>query len=95
LAADHVNTSCQALKPDSNTNLACQRTLIPTISHEATGGLAAGTEFLFVEYFFAISALSNGGFKDNGRSLKDRWLDRPTVRLGQESGEEAIVLELP
>ncbi|KAK1982736.1 hypothetical protein LZ30DRAFT_655067 [Colletotrichum cereale] len=70
------------LKPDSNTNLACPRTLIPVASHSVLGGLDAGVELTFVESIFALSATANGGWSETGQSLAERWLDSPVVHFG-------------
>lgn len=72
--------SC-ALKPDSNTNLACQRTLIPVVEHGMGGGIEAGKEVILIGYYFSISTAANGGSRDRGKSLKRRWLDRPSISL--------------
>ncbi|OHW96937.1 hypothetical protein CSPAE12_04527 [Colletotrichum incanum] len=78
----HERTSeCFPLKPDSNTNLACPRTLIPVASHAVLGGLDAQVEISLVESVFAISATANGGLPKMGKTLKERWLDSPVVRL--------------
>jgi hypothetical protein len=69
-------TSSHALKPDSNTNLGCQRTLIPVISHDIEGGLDAGAEIVFIEAFFAISESKQSQKSPQARTLQDRWGDR-------------------
>ena len=71
--------SSQALKPDPNTNLVRQRTLIPTAAVDVPKSLAAGTEILLISYVFAISALANDGWHGKGATLKERWLDRPSI----------------
>ncbi|KAK1579653.1 uncharacterized protein LY79DRAFT_522310 [Colletotrichum navitas] len=79
---DHQTTSeCFPLKPDSNTNLACSRTLIPVASHAVLGGLDPGVELTFVESIFALSATANGGWSETGKSLAERWLDSPLVHF--------------
>jgi hypothetical protein len=82
------------LKPDSNTNLACQRTLIPVSSHNVSGGLAVGDELVLTTSVFAISTTANGGWQNGGRFLKDRWQDVPTITFGETSSLEqpAILL---
>ncbi|KAK7219935.1 hypothetical protein V2G26_007938 [Clonostachys chloroleuca] len=69
-------TSSHALKPDSNTNLGCQRTLIPIISHDIESGLDAGAEIAFIEAFFAISESKQSQKSPQPRTLQDRWSDR-------------------
>ncbi|GKT41484.1 uncharacterized protein ColSpa_01665 [Colletotrichum spaethianum] len=75
-------TECFPLKPDSNTNLACPRTLIPVASHALMGGLDPGVEITLVESIFALSTAANGGWSETGKSLAERWLDSPLVQLG-------------
>ena len=77
LSSDPPWPSCSALKPDSNSNLMCQKTLIPIISHDGIT-LGASTKYIrLVSMVFAISTESNGGRKITGKTLKERWLDRP------------------
>lgn len=71
--------SSLALKPDPNTNLARQRTLIPIACVDIPETLPAGTEIVSMSYVFAISALANNGWHGKGAMLKERWLDRPSV----------------
>jgi hypothetical protein len=70
--------SCSALKPDSNSNLMCQKTLIPIIAYDGIVLGASRNHIRLVSMVFAISAEANGGRKITGRTLKERWLDRPT-----------------
>ncbi|WQF87741.1 hypothetical protein CDEST_12755 [Colletotrichum destructivum] len=86
----HRTTSeCYPLKPDSNTNLACSRTLIPVASHAMLGGLKRGVEITLVESIFALSATANGGWsgRTESLSLAKRWLDRPVVSLDLEHAD--------
>ncbi|SPN99269.1 uncharacterized protein DNG_02306 [Cephalotrichum gorgonifer] len=76
-----VSSLVAAMKPDSNTNLATQRTLIPAVENAAVGDIETGTVFFLIGNFFAISATANGGWRDDGASLKERWLNRPVVSL--------------
>ncbi|KAJ5157101.1 uncharacterized protein N7482_008201 [Penicillium canariense] len=75
-----VVTRAHALKPDANTNLAHQRTLIPIITRDIAQDLQAGDEFMFVTRVFASSATANGHRRVRG-SLADRWADKPAVSL--------------
>ncbi|TLD34259.1 hypothetical protein PspLS_00316 [Pyricularia sp. CBS 133598] len=74
-------TRCYPLKPDSNTNLACQRTMIPVVDHdiEVEAGTSPSKEpvAVLVTMVFAISLEANGGRKLTGKSLKERWEDVP------------------
>ncbi|KAH8660606.1 hypothetical protein BX600DRAFT_488643 [Xylariales sp. PMI_506] len=67
-----------ALKPDSNTNLACQRTIIPVAAHDFTGGLAAGDEIVVVSKIFAISTPGTH-IQLPMPSLADRWANQPEM----------------
>jgi len=81
-------TRCYPLKPDSNTNLACQRTLIPVVAHDFSAPPTASSQdkIRLVTMVFAISAKANGGWKKRGKTLKERWLDRPALRFGASDG---------
>ena len=73
--------SSQALKPDPNTNLVRQRTLIPIASVDIPESLPSGTEIILMSYVFGISALANDGWHGEGATLKERWLDRPSIDI--------------
>ncbi|VUC34747.1 unnamed protein product [Clonostachys rosea] len=68
----------QSLKPDSNTNLASQRTLIPTIEYSVDVEIPSGSVLVLVEHVFAISASANGGWQGTGANVKERWMNHPT-----------------
>ncbi|KAF4820214.1 hypothetical protein CGCSCA5_v004049 [Colletotrichum siamense] len=90
-------SGCSPLKPDSNTNLASQRTMIPVTSHSVVEGIEAGSEFVLVESIFAISTKANGGRGLTGKGLQQRWIDVPLVRVGSHpasSGEEVIAVDV-
>ena len=72
-----VITEHEAMKPDSNTNITTQRTLIPVANHEVLG-LDSGDEIVLVTAVFAVVA---GGEDSQSRSLKDRWMDCPRVYM--------------
>jgi len=85
-------TEVTTLKPDSNTNLARQRTLIPVIEHSCGSKLVRGSELVFAQSFFAVAAKGRGvahgerGEKpDRGlggsRCLVERWADVPDAEL--------------
>lgn len=76
-----VMTEHEAMKPDSNTNLAAQRTLIPIANHELLG-LDSGDEIELVTAVFAVVA---SGDNDQSHSLKDRWMDFPKVHTQSSS----------
>lgn len=94
IRAETVSTGCSMacypLKPDSNTNLACQRTMIPVVHYEVDVGAEASRSgkpvAVLITKVFAISSEANGGRKLTGKSLKQRWEDVPTWS-GMQFGE--------
>ncbi|KAF4470739.1 hypothetical protein FALBO_2340 [Fusarium albosuccineum] len=89
LDAPH-RTTATPLKPEPNTNLMRQRTLIPTIQH-TIDGIDESLEILLVTKVFAISAEANGGWKKQGKSLRDRWLDEPAVDIEGENLQDGFI----
>ncbi len=72
----------EVMRPDSNTNLIEQRTLIPTIAQtvfeKTLGGPAKGKkEFVVGTAVFAIS-----GKKLDIEEVKRRWEDAPVISFG-------------
>ncbi|OOQ86342.1 hypothetical protein PEBR_21761 [Penicillium brasilianum] len=88
-------TKAQALKPDANTNIAHQRTLIPVITRDVERDIQANEEFVFVTRVFAISATANGNRRVSV-TLEDRWEDMPRVVLPESNSSssdyECIIL---
>ncbi|KAL2838063.1 hypothetical protein BJX68DRAFT_279916 [Aspergillus pseudodeflectus] len=86
----NVTTEHEALKPDSNTNLVAQRTLIPAVKHEVFD-LEQGSEIELVTRVFAVSTPLSKEIR------LERWLDVPSVVVrGQESavgGGDALILD--
>ena len=78
-----VKARCASLKPDSNTSLAFQRSLMPAAYHDIIGGsqgeLAVGTEVLLVTKVFAITASAS----TKGVDISKRWNNRPAVAFGK------------
>ncbi|KAK7416185.1 hypothetical protein QQX98_005382 [Neonectria punicea] len=72
-------TSSQALQPDSNTNLAYPRTMIPLLDRSTIRGPKAGDEVIFATGVFAISTSANGGGKASDKSLEARWARKPKI----------------
>lgn len=70
--------SCSPLKPDSNTNLAYQRSLIPVVMHDMARRLEPGFEIVLATYVFAVSATANGRTSGNP-SISRRWASRPNI----------------
>ncbi|KAL2867383.1 glycoside hydrolase family 154 protein [Aspergillus lucknowensis] len=81
-------TEHEALKPDSNTNLMAQRTLIP-VSRQEVFDFEEGSEIVLVTRVFAQTS---GG---KGQQLRQRWLDVPRVRVDglPVDGEDVIILD--
>jgi hypothetical protein len=88
--SQNVTTEHEALKPDSNTNLIAQRTLIPAAKHEVFD-LEQGREIELVTRVFAVSTPLSKAIR------VERWLDVPSVVVrGQESavgGGDTIILD--
>lgn len=85
----------RALKPDANTNIACQRTLIPTIERDLINDLQVGDEIVFVTRVFAMSASANSNRRVG--SLADRWADQPIIDTKDGTGHgdkcDSIILD--
>ena len=87
------------MKPDSNTNLTCQRTLIPTIQYNVLD-VFSESEAVVVNGIFAISSEANGWRALSCKTLVQRWAGPPVIRLEnatepiQEHGKllDAIIL---
>jgi hypothetical protein len=78
-----------ALKPDSNTDIVRQRTLIPTTSVGIAGGLQVGQEVWLRTSVFAISSLANQGVQSTRMiDLHERWSKRPPI--GVEELEQVL-----
>ncbi|KAJ5103521.1 hypothetical protein N7532_004050 [Penicillium argentinense] len=81
-----------ALKPDANTNIAHQRTLIPILERDVIQGLHTGDEIIFATSIFAVSASANGN-RRVGRTLAERWSDQPVISArGEVYYGESILL---
>jgi hypothetical protein len=75
------------LKPDANTNLISQRTLIPMLKETLKfGGKAGKTSYVLVTGVFAVA--SKGGNAMSSTELKRRWEDIPVVSIRGEKTEE-------
>ncbi|KAG9258464.1 uncharacterized protein F5Z01DRAFT_197799 [Emericellopsis atlantica] len=77
-------------KPDSNTNIACQRTLMPLTEYGFSGGLNAGTEVCIAQCVFAVSTRANGRQLPPKTPLRSRWLQRPRL-VFHDTGALAMV----
>ncbi|TVY62642.1 hypothetical protein Focb16_v004350 [Fusarium oxysporum f. sp. cubense] len=81
------STSVSVIKPEANTNLTAPRTLCPIIQHSVSN-LPAGSEVTLVTSVFGISHEANGGRPLSGKSLLERWTDRPRLRFGDANKPE-------
>lgn len=85
----------EALKPDANTNLVHQRTLIPVIARDVERDIQAGEVFVYVTLVFAISGTANRNRRVGG-SVEERWVDRPAMLLlgcdERDFKEDCIIL---
>ena len=101
-----ITTLHEAMKPDSNTNLAAQRTLIPVTTHEIFD-FDSASEIVLVTGVFAIAAKQQNDdvnlintIDGSGRTLRESWLDFPRVRLrtskleeGNNEDEDGIIID--
>ena len=92
-SALQLRISSQALKPDPNTNLVCQRTLIPTGCLDIPGPIPAGLEIILITSVFAVSSHANNGLHEDTATLKQRWLDRPAVNVQEKANGEPDVID--
>lgn len=79
-------TTVAALKPEPNTNIMVQRSLIPLIENNIPW-VQTDSEVVLVAKVFAIASNSGNSNGLDDRTLKQRWLDRPVVSFdGKERG---------
>ena len=78
------------LEPNANTNLMHRRTVIPTISGDIVD-FTEGSEIILVTLVFAISTEANGKRGISGKSLGERWFNRPRVIVGGPLGESDAI----
>ncbi|KAL4934859.1 hypothetical protein BDV06DRAFT_235027 [Aspergillus oleicola] len=95
--SDPVSVQHEALKPDSNTNIMTQRTLIPVVKSEVFD-LGPDEEIEIVTRGFAVANKGKRSSEiSNQRTLGERWSDVPRVQLGGGNAEGdvgAIVIDL-
>ncbi|KAF2706228.1 hypothetical protein K504DRAFT_493389 [Pleomassaria siparia CBS 279.74] len=78
-----VLTEAEVLKPDANTNLIWQRTLIPTLRGK-TKPLSGGHAAIFVTGVFAVSRKAGSEQVYDQLDLRTRWEDIPVlIRQGE------------
>ncbi|KAL4911185.1 hypothetical protein BDW74DRAFT_184642 [Aspergillus multicolor] len=89
----------EALKPDSNTNLMSQRTLIPVAKVEIFD-LGPGEEIFLIMRVFAASSQR---FKDmqlderKADGIQQKWMDVPVIQfngISERNGRDAIILDI-
>lgn len=92
-----VTSKGLVLKPDANTNLVWQRTLIPTIRSE-TRVLNPGEDLQLLSAVFAVARTSDKISQYDGLDVQKLWDDAPVVRAGELSstavGENQEYIEL-
>jgi hypothetical protein len=76
-----ARTALTPLKPEPNTNVMRQRTLIPLVERDIDG-IRENGQVLLVTMVFAISQEANGGWRRQGKTLRERWQDQPLVSMG-------------
>lgn len=89
-----VSIEHEAMKPDSNTNIMAQRTLIPVTKGE-TFDISASEDITLVTNIFAVSTANS---KNAKRNLREIWFDMPRIcwKGGKrEETEDAIIVDLP
>jgi hypothetical protein len=80
----------ELLKPDANTNLMWQRTLIPTLKLK-TKAILQDKSVVFGSAVFAMTSISDSeGLGGNGLHVTELWRDLP-VLVGQRSGDKYFI----
>ncbi|KAF3800040.1 hypothetical protein GCG54_00015418, partial [Colletotrichum gloeosporioides] len=75
-----MSTKFSPLKPEANTNIMTQRSLIPMIESNIIS-LGQTDDVVIVTKVFAISSNAYLVRSGQARSLKQRWADQPSIRL--------------
>jgi hypothetical protein len=89
-SAGAMTSTGQVLKPDANTNLMWQRTLIPTIRSE-TRVLIPGDHLNLISAVFAVARTSDKVAQYDALDLREMWEDVPVIRargLSSKLGED-------
>ncbi|UPX15612.1 uncharacterized protein EKO05_0006055 [Ascochyta rabiei] len=79
---EDVTTNGEVLKPDANTNLMWQRTLIPTIKSE-TKTIEQGRSIYLVSAVFAVARTSAAPKQYGKLDLQKLWDETPVIYAGQ------------
>ena len=90
-----ITTVHEAMKPDSNTNLTAQRTLIPVTTHEIFD-FDSMSEIELVTSVFAVASSNDANV--GGRTLQERYSDFPRIHIRSrktslETNEDGIILD--
>lgn len=90
-----ITTVHEAMKPDSNTNLTAQRTLIPVTTHEIFD-FDSTSEIELVTSVFAIGPSNDAAI--DGRALRERWSDYPRIRIQSQgaslaAGDSVLIID--
>jgi hypothetical protein len=88
-------TSAVAFKPEPNTNIMEPRTLIPLLEHDIVHGLVEGQDIVIIAKVFAISVRGNCGISKEKLDLTRRWLDEPSIKLGDGDSKTQDQLYVP
>jgi len=85
-----IETRAEILKPDANTNLIWQRTLIPTLNLEATAG---SSNVVFASAVFAVSRTSDREARYAELDIEKLWCDVPVIAApGQGCDDDDYVV---
>ncbi|KAL4951183.1 hypothetical protein BDW69DRAFT_201607 [Aspergillus filifer] len=95
---DSVAMEYDALKPDSNTNIMAQRTLIPVAKGEVFD-VGPNEEIEIITRVFAVTSQEKTASEDTKQQkLRERWLDVPSVQLKrgriEEETRDVIVVDI-
>ncbi|KAF1931382.1 uncharacterized protein M421DRAFT_99224 [Didymella exigua CBS 183.55] len=85
-SAENVTSSGHVLKPDANTNLMWQRTLIPTIRSK-TRVLNTGDSIHLISAVLAVARTSDKIAQYDALDLQKMWEDVPVIRAGKLSAK--------
>ncbi|KAF2626136.1 hypothetical protein BU25DRAFT_370583 [Macroventuria anomochaeta] len=92
-----ITSTGQVLKPDANTNLMWQRTLIPTITSE-TRTIKQGDAVYFISAVFVAARSSDKIEQYESLDLQKLWDDVPVIRVGdlvsKASGKDQAYIDV-
>ncbi|CAI6332906.1 unnamed protein product [Periconia digitata] len=76
-----------ALKPDANTNLVWQRSLIPTVNFKLNS-FRKGSETMLANAVFAMARRQGMESRYSSVDTREKWTDVPILRHGSENSDE-------